>query len=167
MLPFERSEDHEILYGLFIRTEPGELVGYGEMQDATGKKITGSFGPLRSVLNRLLSKDGIVFANERTIGYRRLTAEQTVDAAEHDRGLLHSHARRNGKRLATADVDFVLLDSRRRLAFSVSLSLFQAITAATTKNAARRLETHVSRTDIRPLPFAQTLNAFLTEGHEK
>jgi hypothetical protein len=166
MSPFERSEDHEILYGLLSRAEPGELVGYDVMREAIGKKIDSSFGPLRSVFNRLLSKDGIVFANERTIGYRRLTAEQTVDAADHDRGLLHSHARRNGKRLATADVDFVLLDSRRRLAFSVGLSLFQAITAATTKNAVRRLEAHVSRTDIRPLPFAQTLSAFLEKEDE-
>jgi hypothetical protein len=131
------------------------------MREATGKVITGTFGPLRSVLNRLLNEDGIIFANERTIGYRRLTPEQTVDSAEGDRGKLHRHAHRNGKRLATADADFMLLDTRRRLAFSVSLSLFQAITAATTKHASRRLASHVSRTDIRPLPFAETLNAFL------
>lgn len=160
MTPFSRSDDHEILYRLLTAIEPGGFVSYAAMNEATGKVVSGSFAPLRSALQRLLKDDGIVFANDPGRGYWRLTAEQTVDAADRDRGRLHRHARRNGRKLATADADFATLDAPHRLRYATSLSLFQAIGAATTKQAQRLLERRVQQTDMRPLPFSETLAAF-------
>lgn len=160
---FERSEDHHILHGLLSHAGPGDIVTYADMTNAVGKQVTGTFSPLRSVLNRFLNEDGIVFKNVKKVGYRRLTADQTVENADEDRAHLHRHARRTGKRLSTVDADFVRLDERHRVAYCVGISLFQAILAATTKNAAKLLEARVRRTDQRPLPFHETLEAFASK----
>src|SRR5262245_11957690 len=156
---FERSPDYEPIYGLLVLAAPGEIVTFRALHEAVGHPISSSSSPLRSVINRLLN-DGIVFANVRLVGYRRLTAEQTVDAADGDRSKLRGHARRNARKLITVDVDFGTLDDRHRIAYAAGLSLFQAIMAATTKRAIQKLEDHVGRTDMRPLPFADTLAAF-------
>lgn len=158
---FERSDDHEILHHLLSAAAPGELIGYAAMKEATGKDVTGATPVLQSVLHRLLSEDDIVFQNERNVGYRRLTPEETVDAAEGDRARLHRHAHRNGRKLSTVDGDFATLDPEHRLRYATTASLFHAIAAATTKNALRLLERQVARTDARPLPFVETLTAFL------
>lgn len=164
---FVRSEDHEILYHLLGSAEPGEFVSYPAMQEAAGKPVAGDSGVLQTVLRRLLKEDGIVFQNEPGKGYWRLTAAQTVDASDRDRGRLHNHARRNGRRLATADTEFATLDPSRRLRYATALSLFQAISAATTKSAMRMLAKQVQRTDMRPLPFSETLAAFLPSKTDK
>lgn len=159
-MQFERSEDHLILHALMVKAEPGEMITYAAMNAATGKVITGTFGPLQSVLRRLINEDGMVFGNQPKIGYRRLTPQETVDEAYGKRGALHRHAHRNTKRLVTVDADFASLDEDRRVSYAVGLSLFNAILAATTKQAAKRIEASVRRTDMRPLPFTETLAAF-------
>jgi len=159
-LTFERSDDHNILYNLLSQSPPGDIVTYGQMKEATGRTITGSTGVLHSVLRRLLNDDSAVFACEKRVGYRRLTAAQTVDRSTQDRTALHRHARRSNKKLVTVEVDFATLDEKRRLSYAVGQSLFQALMAATSSRAISMLESHVSRTDMRPLPFAETLAAF-------
>jgi len=160
MQPFERSEDHHLLYSLLSKAQPGDLISYAAMSDATGKPVTGSFGPLASVFRRLLDDDGMTFTNIRKVGYRRLRPDETVDEAYDNRARLHRHARRNTRRLITVDADFHTLDQAHRIAYAVGLSLFQALTAATTLKSAHRLEEAVKRTDMRPLPFFETIAAF-------
>ena len=158
---FELSIDTKLLYEALIKIATGEEITYAELGKVISSFDEGSTPCLQSAIRRALKHDGIVFANIRSVGYRRLTDTEIVKNSARDITGVRRRARRAGENL-TKIHDFRNLSAQDQVAHNARLSVFSAIALMSRGSAYNKIEQAVSRTK-HELPFAETLAAFKKE----
>lgn len=155
---FEMSIDTRLAYDRFKKAAVGEVVSFAQISDALGRKVEGDCSNIQSAVRRLLSADGMVFENVRSVGYQRLNDVEIVKLSEGMRERLRRGARRIVKKL-TCVQDFEALPNDMKIKHNAAVSGFGAIAAMLTPGRMKKLEDQVEKASAQ-LPLAKTLEAF-------
>ena len=66
----------------FLDAEVGEVITYGELSSLVGYDIQSKRSALTQAQNRLLNHHGMVFSCVRSVGMKRITAEENIKSTD-------------------------------------------------------------------------------------
>jgi hypothetical protein len=150
---YEISPDTRALADVLAATSIGEVATYSTLRAALGRQVP--YHILRSALNICEREHGVVFANVRKVGYKRLPIEEVPTVGHFTRRHIRKSARRASKRMghAATRTNHVPQDVQLRLnAEKSSLGLIEHLS--------RDKATEIQKSDtVRPIAAAS--KAFL------
>jgi hypothetical protein len=140
-----------------IATPVGQTITFKALGDAISRPVEGGTAALQSALHKALADDGMVFENVRTVGYRRLSDVEIVDASSRDVRTIRRAVKRSARKLALADPR--KLTDEKRHEMHARISVMAAIGVASSTTTERAVLKAVNQQGGE-LPLALTLEAF-------
>lgn len=154
---FELSADSRFLLQELRKVQVGETIGYDTLSTAIGRLVGGDFSSLQTAVRRLLRDDGIVFANVRGVGFKRLDDADIVRLGESETDATRRRARRTVRKL-TAVRDYASLTPAMQLRHTALVSVNAMVADVTRDQSVKKIE-HASGGRAGELPIAQTIRA--------
>jgi hypothetical protein len=152
LLNTEISPDVAALVDVLRETSPGATVSYADLTKAIGRDIREVQWLMNSAQRIAAREHGAIFANERTVGYTRLTTDQLPDVGSTARGKVQRASRKAAKfiRYGADRANDVRPETQRKINAEISaLALIEHVAA---DKAAEPVKAH----DTRPEPVALT-----------
>lgn len=102
--PGQAARDVEMIYRLFVQAEAGQTITYTEISEVVGKHGKGGDSRIHRAIRRA-RKDGVNMENIRDVGYRRDSAQDTINESipKHLKRM-RSAANQGVRKLRTVDV---------------------------------------------------------------
>jgi hypothetical protein len=119
---FELSADSRFLLQELRKVSVGETIVYDALSAAIGRPVKGNFSSLQTAVRRLLRDDGIVFANVRGVGFKRLDDASIVRLGESETDATRRRARRTVRKL-TSVRDYASLTPAMQLRHTALVSV--------------------------------------------
>jgi hypothetical protein len=154
---FELSADSRFLLQELRKIRVGETVVYDALSTAIGRPVRGNFSSLQTAVRRLLRDDGIVFANVRGVGFKRLDDASIVRLGESETDATRRRARRTVRKL-TSIRDYAALTPAMQLRHTALVSVNAMVADVTRDQSVKKVE-HASGGRSGELPIAQTIKA--------
>lgn len=154
---FELSADIRFLLQELRKVGIGDTASYETLSSAIGKTVSGTFSALHTAIRRLLRDDGIVFANIRGVGFKRLDDEEIVRLGESETDATRRRARRTVRKL-TAVRDYSSMPAPAQLRHTALVSVNAMIADVTRDQSIKKVE-KASGGRSGELPIAQTIKA--------
>lgn len=156
---FQMSADARLIYQRLRKAAPDEVVPYADLVAEVSRPLDEIRGAIATAVRRLLRDDGRVFTNVRTVGLKRCTDTQIVDAATGDTDAIRRRARRGVERL-TKVVDYASLPPAHQVEHTARMSVLGAIAMFARETSVERVRA-ASQGRASELPIAETVQAFL------
>jgi hypothetical protein len=152
------SLDARMLYERLQKTGVGDVIEYEELTSVIGKDVrNGARRFLDTARNRALNSDHMVFGTIIGVGIKRLSDVDIVSTGEYTRRRIRRMSGRAIKTL-TAVRDFNSLPNDAKIRHNTFVSLYSAISHASSNPSVKRIEAQVSESNSK-LALIRTLEA--------
>lgn len=154
---FQMSVDARLIAQHLSAARIGDVIPYSVLSKLVSRDVDGSFGPLRTALNRVEKDHNIVFATIRRHGIKRLSDAEIAGTCESAYRSIRRKSRRATERLGRV-ANFGALPPELQAKHNTGMSLLGVVSALTTESAVKKTET-ITAKHQRALPMAETLKA--------
>lgn len=139
----EASVDTRALVEVMRQVKPGEMISYGQLNDACGRDVQDR-RHITDSARRILERDySMVFRCIKNEGFIRLTNEKIVDVATTDRR--EKMRRQAGKAIKElACVAYEELLQPKQIEHNTNMALFGSMYQATSKQSVKKLQERVA-----------------------
>jgi hypothetical protein len=142
---FKQSKTTQLIYEMMVHASQSKikLVTWIELQDATGKSRDDISGSLQTAMRRMISDHGIVFENERNIGYRVMENHELADVGQ--RAIQRSRTQQRGglKKMNCAEIE--KLDATERVRYFTRRSVLELGLASSQTRTIKNVDQMVMR----------------------
>ena len=154
---FLKSNDTAIIENRLRSTKPGDLVSYAELSTLLGRDVNEFCRGNVVSARRTLIKESIFFDCVTNEGYKRLTNEEAVTAADHYRTRAKHAARRGMTQLENVPFDGLSDESKKK---HVTLAAqLGAVDLFSSSRATKRIESAVTDASNK-MALGETLKLF-------
>jgi hypothetical protein len=152
-----KSADTSIIENRFRNTQPGDVVTYAELSTLLGRDVREFSMSNIATARRTLVSESIFFDCVTNEGYKRLTAEEAVNASDHYRTRAKKAARRGLVHLQNVPFDSLSEESKRKhLTASAQLG---AIELFSSSKSSKKIETAIGNNNHK-MALGETLKLF-------
>lgn len=128
---YEYYSDVYIIRELFSKAEIGETITFAQISEVLNRKMDNSTYSAIHLAKLLLEKEErMVFGNVRSVGYKRLTDSEIIEAFEVDRRRLRRRAQRAARRLTNVN-DYGSLSEIHKITHQAGLGVLAAVARVT------------------------------------
>lgn len=154
---YQMDADSRLLMQHLSKTSVGQVLTYDELTRVVSRPVTSTSGSLRTAMKRLLKDTGMVFANVRKVGFKRLDDAEIVSEGGRATTLIRRRAKRAIERQSKANFSKLTREQQGR--YTAQVSVLAATAFMTTERQVARIA-EASRPDVKEIAVAATLAMF-------
>lgn len=154
---FQMGADARLLLQRIRTAYVGEVLTYAMLGNTISKRVDGSFGALRTAINRAMKDDDMVFAAVPGVGIKRLTDQEILGQGAADAESIRRRARRSIEK--QMKIDFSKLDRGSQMRFTAQVSTMATIAMMSKPKSLDTLAASTSPGQ-KQLPVNETLRMF-------
>ena len=149
----------------FLDAEVGEVITYGELSSLVGYDIQAKRSALTQAQNRLLNHHGMVFSCVRSVGMKRITAEENIKSTDAYLRCIRNKSYKKMKELGAIE-NFNELPTDAQHKHNTAMSLCGLLHNVSTKRSFKKIEGKIVRAG-NVLPPLKTMELFLSDNPVK
>jgi hypothetical protein len=141
---FEYYTDVFIIRELFSQASIGETITFNQIEYALDRPMDdGAYASIHQAKILLEKEDLMVFGNIRSVGYKRLTDTEIIEAFEVDRRRLRTRAQRAARRLTNVN-NYSNLSPEHKITHQAGLGVLAAVARVTSPRILESVKETVS-----------------------